>query len=115
MTDADDTSGAYHVVLLVEQALTAADARQVRSLHEGLDEPVVYHVLLPVEDAAARIEASMGSLAAGEVLSQPTMTMRDVDLEAVRHEGEKRSRDDLAATVNRPTMPTPSRHGPFAN
>ena len=27
----------YTVVLLVEQALTAADAAQVRSLHEGLD------------------------------------------------------------------------------
>ena len=54
MTDPDET---YHVVLLVEQALTRVDAAQVRSLHEGLDEPVAYHVLLPLEDAAARIEA----------------------------------------------------------
>ena len=61
----------YNVVLLVEQALTAADAAQVRSLHEGLDEPVRYHVLLPVEDAAARIEAAMGSLSAGEMLASP--------------------------------------------
>ena len=37
----------YDVVLLVEQELSAADAAQVRSLHEGLDEPVTYHVLLP--------------------------------------------------------------------
>ncbi len=96
MTEADET---YHVVLLVEQALTAADARQVRSLHEGLDEPVVYHVLLPIEDAAARIEASMGSLAAGEVLASPAMTMRDVDLEAVRHDCEERSREDLETTL----------------
>ena len=49
-----ETSETYDVVLLVEQALSAADAAQVRSLHEGLDEPVDYHVLLPVEDAAAR-------------------------------------------------------------
>ena len=28
----------YDVVLLVEKALTAADARQVRSLHEGIDD-----------------------------------------------------------------------------
>ena len=28
----------------------SADARQVRSLHEGLDEPVKYHVLLPVDE-----------------------------------------------------------------
>ncbi len=96
MTEADET---YHVVLLVEQALTAADARQVRSLHEGLDEPVVYTVLLPLEDAAARIEASMGSLAAGEVLASPAMTMRDVDIEAVREDCEERSREDLEATL----------------
>jgi hypothetical protein len=30
----------YHVVLLVERALTALDAQQVRSLHEGIEEPV---------------------------------------------------------------------------
>jgi len=96
VTDADET---YHVVLLVEQALTTVDARQVRSLHEGLDEPVFYHVLLPIEDAAARIEASMGSLAAGEVLASPAMTMRDVDLEAVRQDCEERSREDLEATL----------------
>jgi hypothetical protein len=96
VTEADET---YHVVLLVEQALTAADARQVRSLHEGLDEPVLYHVLLPLEDAAARIEASMGSLAAGEVLASPAMTMRDVDIEAVRDDCAERSREDLEATL----------------
>ena len=53
-------SETYTVVLLVEQALSDADAAQVRSLHEGLDEEVRYHVLLPAEDAAARVEAAMG-------------------------------------------------------
>jgi hypothetical protein len=89
----------YDVVLLVEQALTKADAAQVRSLHEGLDEPVTYHVLLPMEDAAARIEASMGSLAAGEVMASPAMAMREVDIEAVRKDCRDRSERDLAATV----------------
>ena len=36
------SSERYDVVLLVEQALTAQDAAQVRSLHEGLDEPAGY-------------------------------------------------------------------------
>jgi hypothetical protein len=89
----------YDVVLLVEQQLTAADARQVRSLHEGLDDPITYHVLIPLEDAAARIEASMGSLSAGEMLASPAMTMRDVDLDAVRKECKDRSDKELAATV----------------
>ncbi len=70
----------YPVVLLVEQALSAADAAQVRSLHEELVEEgqqVSYHVLLPIHDAAARIEAAMGSLAGGELLTSPAVTMSD--------------------------------------
>jgi hypothetical protein len=89
----------YDVVLLVEQQLTAGDARQVRTLHEGLDDPVTYHVLIPLEDAAARIEASMGSLSAGEMLASPAMTMRDVDLDAVRKECQDRSDKELKATI----------------
>ncbi|MCD4526703.1 hypothetical protein [Nocardioides sp. cx-173] len=89
----------YDVVLLVEQELTAADAAQVRSLHEGLDDPVTYHVLLPLEDAAARIEASMGSLSAGEMLASPAMAMSDVDLDAVRKDCEDRSARELHSTV----------------
>ncbi len=89
----------YDVVLLVEQALTQADAAQVRSLHEGLDEPVTYHVLLPLEDAAARIEAAMGSLSAGELMASPAVAMSDVDLEAVRQECEDRSTTDLKDTL----------------
>ena len=96
MTDAAET---YHVVLLVEQALTNVDAAQVRSLHEGLDEPVVYHVLLPLEDAAARIESSMGSLAGGEVLASPAMMMHEEDIDAVRRDCEEQSAADLAATL----------------
>jgi len=89
----------YHVVLLVEQALTAADAAQVLSLHEGIDEQVTYHVLFPMEDAAARLEASMGSLAAGEVMVSPAMAMREIDLEAVRKDCQERSSRDLEATI----------------
>jgi len=92
-------SETYNVVLLVEQELSAADAAQVRSLHEGIDEPVAYHVLLPLEDASARIEAAMGSLAAGEVMASPAMVMSDVDLEAVRRDCEERSAAELSHTL----------------
>ena len=93
-------SETYTVVLLVEQALTAADAAQVRSLHEAVEDPVTYHVLLPVEDAAARIEAAMGSLTGGESLSSPAVVMHDVDLEAVRQDCQDRSEQDLEATLD---------------
>ncbi len=89
----------YDVVLLVERALTELDARQVRSLHEDIEDPVRYHVLVPLEDAAARIEAALGSLSAGEVMSSPSMAMRDVDLDAVRRDCQERSQADLATTL----------------
>jgi hypothetical protein len=92
-------SGSYNVVLLVEQALSLLDARQVLSLHDELDDPVTYHVLLPMEDAAARIEASMGTLSGGELMGNPTLGMHDVDVEAVRKDSEDRSRDELVRTL----------------
>ena len=64
-------SATYDVVLLIEQPLSVQDAKQVRGLHEEVEDPVRYHVLLPVEDAAARVESAMGSLAGGEMLAAP--------------------------------------------
>ncbi len=75
------------------------DAAQVRALHDEIEDRVVYHVLIPLEDAAARIEASMGSLSAGEMLASPAMTMRDVDLDAVRKDCKDRSDRELKATI----------------
>ncbi len=92
-------SGSYDVVLLVEQALSAEDARQVLSLHEDLEEPVVYHVLFPLENAAARIEASMGTLAGGELMGNPSIGMQEVDVDAVRKDAAQRSHEDLDTTL----------------
>ncbi|KQY55643.1 MULTISPECIES: hypothetical protein [unclassified Nocardioides] len=89
----------YDVVLLCEQALSDEDATQVTSLHNELEEPVVYHVLMPVEDAAARVEAAMGSLAAGEVMAAPAMAIGEVDLAEVRKECLDHSERELALTL----------------
>ncbi|SEB57433.1 hypothetical protein SAMN04489844_0569 [Nocardioides exalbidus] len=97
--DIHDGQGTYDVVLLVEQALTAGDAQQVRSLHSEIEDQVVYHVLLPLEDAAARVEASMGTLGAGDLMAAPALTMNDVDLESLRRECEETSSADLQATL----------------
>ncbi len=94
-----DGVGTYDVVVLVEHALTRTDATQLRSLHEDIEDPVVYHVLMPLEDAAARIESAMGSLAAGEVMSSPAMAMSEVDLDAVRRDCQERSSHDLETTL----------------
>ena len=94
-----DGHGTYDVVLLVEQALSPADAAQVRSLHSEIEDQVVYHVLLPLEDAAARIEASMGTLGAGDLMAAPALAMNDVDIEALRKECEDTSNAELKQTL----------------
>jgi hypothetical protein len=88
----------YTVVLLVEQALSAADAAQVRSLHEALDEPVRYHVLLPVEDAAARVEAALGSVG-DDTLGGARVPLDPDAIETVREESERQSSAELTATL----------------
>lgn len=89
----------YDVVLLVEQALSDADAAQVRSLHVGIEEQVRYHVVLPVEDAALRVEAALGTMASGEVLAPAAAPMSDVDRDAVREQTHHRAAGALTASV----------------
>jgi hypothetical protein len=89
----------YNVVLLVEQVFTPTDATNLRSLHESVEEPVLYHVLLPVEDASARVESAMGSLATGEVLSTPAVAVGDTDIEGLRNELLDTCRANVNATI----------------
>ena len=56
-------------------------------------------MLLPLEDASARVEASLGTLGAGDVMAAPAMAMSEVDLDAVREECRERSDHDLATTL----------------
>ncbi len=99
-TGADEApASTYDVVLLVEQPLTPADAAQVRSLHEGLDDqPVVYHVLLPLADAAAAVEASLGAIGGADLLAPP-MTPSPDEIAALRAENREQADRDLASIV----------------
>jgi hypothetical protein len=99
VADSPSGSSGYAVVLLVEEALTHADAQQVRSLHEGLEEHVTYHVLLPIEDAAAAVEAAMGGMMGHDVVPGPRIGMPEVDLQAVREDSQQRARTALDATL----------------
>jgi nucleotide-binding universal stress UspA family protein len=89
----------YDVVLLVEQLLSPADAQQVRSLHEGLDVPVVYHVLMPVEDAAAQVQAAMGALGSPELAPGPTLPLPAPDFEKIEDEARRAAEVALEATL----------------
>jgi hypothetical protein len=96
MTEAPPT---YDVVLLVEQPLSPQDALQVRGLHEDAPDPVRYHLLLPVEDAAARVESAMGALASGDALVTTPMMLDQDEVADIQRELLERARADLAGSV----------------
>ena len=89
----------YDVVLLVEQELTDQDAHVVRELHEGLDDQeVVYHVLLPMSDAAAAVEASMTAIGSGDLVV-PAPNVAADDIAALREECRDDAEKALAASM----------------
>ncbi len=87
----------YEVVLLIERRLSPLDAEQVVSLHEGIDEPVRYHVVMPVENASAQVHAALGSIARYEMIppvdaiSEDTLARLDAELVAEAKRGLARS------------------------
>ena len=96
-------SETYDVVLLVEQPLSRQDAVRVRGLHADVADPVRYHVMLPVEDAAAQVESALGSIAASEVLASPAMVMDSDNVEAMQRELLDQAREDVTACIDRLT------------
>ncbi len=89
----------YDVVLLIERQLTELDAQQVSSLHEEIEDTVGYHVVLPVEEAAARMESSMGSLLGPEFVP-PTAPMSGEELVRLQNECEDSARRSMSATID---------------
>jgi hypothetical protein len=101
-----DTS-AYAVVLLVEENLTAADAARVHSLHEGIEDPVAYHVLMPSNDGRARVQAALGASGgmAPDLIPGRPLPLEDMDPDELvaeaRHDAQKEL--DNAVAVLRAT------------
>jgi hypothetical protein len=89
----------YDVVVLVEQPVTDWDARQITALHYESAEPVHYHVLLPVEDAAARVEATIGSLATSEMMGTATLYLDETDYEQLNEEVREAGERALTESV----------------
>lgn len=65
----------YDVALLIERQLTDLDADQIVALHEGLDDTVRYHLLLPVDTSASMLASSMSALGGGQIV-----TIADADV-----------------------------------
>ncbi|TIC84377.1 hypothetical protein [Nocardioides sp. GY 10127] len=92
----------YDVVLLIEQALSSADADRVRGLHQGLlddGEQVVYHVVLPVEDAGAQVQAAMGSLSGDLGAGRPADLLSPEEVREIDAAAHERAGGDLRASL----------------
>ena len=94
----DDGIGTYDVVILAEHEVSRTDAAQIHGLHEDIADQVVYHVLIPLEDASARVEAALGSLGAGEMLAAPAV-VSDVDLAELRAQSQADADGELARSL----------------
>jgi hypothetical protein len=89
----------YAVVLLVEENLTPDDAARIHSLHEGIEGPVAYHVLLPLDDGAARVQAAMGSMAGPDLVPGPPIPLLDIDPAEVVAEVKEATENELAKAL----------------
>jgi hypothetical protein len=93
----------YDICLLLEQPLSHVDAQQIVALHETWADPVHYHVMLPLDDAAAHIEAALGTLAAGDVMAATPLSVLEEDAERARQESvelSNRSCEECVATLH---------------
>jgi hypothetical protein len=85
----------YDVALLIERQLTDLDADQVVALHEGLDDSVRYHLLLPVDTSASMLASSMSALGGGQII-----TIADADVIAdVQNELSTAGKAELDASA----------------
>lgn len=89
----------YQVIVLVEQPVTEWDARQITALRRDATDTTRYVVLLPVEDAARQVEATIGSLAASDVMGTAALYLDESDLERVRQEIREESQAALDASI----------------
>ncbi|MFC5678516.1 hypothetical protein [Aeromicrobium endophyticum] len=84
----------FDVSLLIERQLNALDADQVVALHEGLDDTVRYHLLLPVENSSTLLMSSMGALGGQVVPISEPGAIADVQ-ESIDRAGQ----DELTASA----------------
>ncbi|MCW2841407.1 MAG: hypothetical protein JWR55_2890 [Aeromicrobium sp.] len=77
----------FDVALLIERQLIDLDADQIIALHEGLDDTVRYHLLLPVENSSDVLMSSMGALG-GQILPMTDLETADEVHRSVRTAGQ---------------------------
>lgn len=78
----------YDVTLLVESQLEDLDADQIVALHEGLEDTVRYHLLMPIENSTATLTSSMSALGGGHVAAVPDPAVIEEVQDSVQEAGQ---------------------------
>jgi hypothetical protein len=89
----------YTIVILAEQAMTSGDAREVASLHEDIEDTRHYHVLIPCDNAARRVEQTLGTLASHEILASAPVLPNEIDVEAEQREIDRDAANAVDASL----------------
>jgi hypothetical protein len=89
----------YHVVILAEQLMSQGDAQEVVSLHEEIEDTRHYHVLIPCDNAAQRVENALGTLAAHEVLAAAPVMPEDIDVDQAQREIDDEAENAVTQSV----------------
>jgi len=91
----------YNVALLVERQLIDLDADQILALHEGVDDEITYHMLLPVDSSPAALSASMTAFGGAQFvpLEEPGEYQRIE--EELRRDGQQELDASAALLVER--------------
>jgi hypothetical protein len=84
----------FDVALLIERQLNNLDADQIVALHEGLDDTIGYHLLLPVDNSSDVLISSMGALG-GQVMP----IAEAAELEGVQANIKKAGQAELEASA----------------
>jgi hypothetical protein len=105
----------YSVVVLAEQALSRGDAAEIVALHESIEEPRQYHVLIPCEDAAVQVETTVSTLGASEVMATPGFGLEpDVDVRELQHDIDEHAGEEVLASVAELRALGPAADGAFS-
>lgn len=86
----------YNVAVLFERQLIDLDADQVSSLHEGVDDDITYHLLLPVSESRLAIRTSMAALSDGVIAPDLDLEVLETLENQERLEGEEGLNSSLA-------------------
>ncbi|MGI8433319.1 MAG: hypothetical protein ACR2LE_01035 [Nocardioidaceae bacterium] len=90
----------YNVIVLAEQAMSPGDATEVVSLHDAIEDERHYHVLIPCEDASARVETALGSLGATESLTGSGTATSPSGIDAAQHDLDHEAQDAVATSIS---------------